>query len=343
MTPAPRRLGIVVLALLVASFGIGLVVHAFGTGATRRSPSTSVVPSITPSNGDIYYVRGGGLYAPEFRAIHPDGTGLRTALASTDDVHYHRIAFSPDGGMIAFATSEYDRSGIAIAMADGSNVRRLTDGTNDTSPVWSPDGTRIAFAGTAFDPGIHRCSLGVDHDCPTDIYVMNADGSDLVRLTTDPAPDYHPIWSPDGTQIAFVTYQPSTDGVVSVMLADGSQVRPISSGVPGWASSPSWSPDGSLIVFAAAREHQQAIYGVAPDGSDEHLILSGDGVGTPVWSPDGSRIAYTAIDPVSDVFSLYTMRPDGSDARLVGTDSPGGIASYITWRPVLESSPSPSA
>ena len=100
--PAPTKLGVVVLALVVASFGIGLVVHAFGS-VSRKSPSTSVVPSVTVSNGDIYYVRGGGAYAPEFGSIHPDGTGRQNALVSTDDVHYHRIAFSPDGTMIAFA------------------------------------------------------------------------------------------------------------------------------------------------------------------------------------------------------------------------------------------------
>jgi Tol biopolymer transport system component len=330
---APRKLGVVVLALVVASFGIGLVVHAFGT-VPRKSPSISV-PSVTPSNGDIYYVRSGGAYAPEFGSIHPDGTGSQTALVSTDDVHYHRIAFSPDGMMIAFADSGFDRSGIAVAEADGSNVHRLTDGLNDTWPSWSPDGTKIAFSGTAFDPNIGRCSLGVDFDCATDIYVIDADGSGLVRLTTAPGPDYRPVWSPDGTRIAFVSYREGHGSVISVMDADGADAHPISSGAGDSDSSPTWSPDGSMIVFASIRNENWAIYGVAPDGTGEHVIKAGDSIDDPVWSPDGSRIAYTAADPVSGLISLYTMRPDGSDVTLVGTDRPHGIAAYIIWRPVL--------
>jgi dipeptidyl aminopeptidase/acylaminoacyl peptidase len=339
---APRKLGVVLLAFLVAVAGIGLIVHAFGT-SVRRGPATSLAP-VAPSNGDIYYVRGGGSYRPEFGAIRPDGTGMRIALASTDDVHYHRVAFSPDGARIAFADSDRDRSGIATAATDGSSVHRLTDGMNDTSPAWSPDGTKIAFAGTEFDPSIRRCGLGVDSDCATDIYVMNADGSGLVRLTSDPAPDYHPTWSPDGTQIAYATYRESDDSSISVMQVDGTEAHPVSSGLGGWEFSPTWSPDGSVIVFAAIRNGNSAIYEIALDGGGERVLRTVDGIGTPVWSPDGSRIAYTAIDPEADLPSLYTMRPDGSDATLVGTDPPIGIAGYITWGPVHRVSldPTPS-
>jgi Tol biopolymer transport system component len=270
---------------------------------------------------------------------------MRIALVSTDDIHYHRVAFSPDGAMIAFADSNHDRSGIATAAADGSDVHRLTDGVNDTSPAWSPDGTKIAFAGTAFDPSIRRCSLGVDYDCVTDINVMNADGTGLVRLTSDPAPDYHPVWSPDSTRIAYATYREGNDSAMSVMRADGTESRPISSALGGAEFSPSWSPDGSSIVFVAIRDGNQAIYTVAPDGRGQHVIRTVDqAVGSRVaWSPDGSRIAYIDIDPDSGLPSLNTMRSDGSDATLVGTDPPLGTASYITWRPVLEPpSPSPS-
>jgi TolB protein len=338
-----RKFGIVALAFLVASFGIGFVIHAF-RGGPRRAPTTtrSVGPLTVRSNGDIYYVLGGGGDTPQIASVNPNGTGRQVALASTQGVHYQRIAFSSDGSRIAFADDANGSSGIAVANADGSGVNRLTDGVNDSWPSWSPDGTKIAFSGTGFDPGIRRCAVGVDIDCPTDIYVMDADGSDLTRLTTDTAPEYHPVWSPDGTRIAFVTYRADGGAVISVMNADGTGERPISSGTNGSDSSPSWSPDGSLIVFESIRNENWGIYVVAPDGTGERVIKQANTVDSPVWSPDGSLIAFIAIDPGSGDASLFTMRPDGSDATLVATERPPGIGGYLAWRPIPASSSSTS-
>ncbi|HEX2052434.1 MAG TPA: hypothetical protein VHJ78_01735, partial [Actinomycetota bacterium] len=74
--------------------------------------------------------------------------------------------------------------------ADGSNPQRITDATGvDSSPDWSPDGTKIAF--------------NTNRDGNFEIYVMNADGSNPRRLTNNNAEDFSPDWSPDGRQIAF--------------------------------------------------------------------------------------------------------------------------------------------
>jgi Tol biopolymer transport system component len=339
-----RKLGIILLALVVAAFGIGFVVYAFRAGPPK-SPPASTGPVPPPSNGGIYYVVADeGPYSLKFKSVDPEGTDQHVALVSTNDAHFHELSFSPDGERMAFADASQDSSGIATAAADGSGVRHLTDGRNDSWPSWSPDGSKIAFSGTEFDPNASKCALRVDYDCPTDIYVMNSDGSDLTRLATSPGPDFQPVWSPDGTQIAFVAVPRtgSADTLIWVMNADGSGARPVSSDVGGYETWPAWSPDGSLIVFAAVRNRRDAVYGVAPDGSGVHAITAGNGVDTPAWSPDGSLIAYTAVDPKTGVLSLYTMRPDGSDATLVATDRPPGIAADIAWRPAPET-PAPSA
>lgn len=323
---------IVLSAFLVAVIGFAFLLYRFQLGPRTVSAPTGPVPST--SNGDLYYVVGGGGDAPEIASIHPDGTGRTIALRSTDAVHHHRIAFSSDGARIAFADDVGGRSALATASADGSDVVRLTHGMNDSWPSWSSDGSKIAFSGTEFDPSAPRCGLGVDIDCPTDIYVMNADGSDLERITTDQAPDFHPVWSPDGTKIAFTGRGQNNGTSIWVVEVNGTGARQVSSGSVGSAFSPTWSPDGSVIAFAAISGDGTAIYGVAPDGTDEHLTPTGVSISDPVWSPDGSLIAFSAVDPPSGIPSLYSVRLDGRDVVLLATDPHGGIAGDITWRPV---------
>src|SRR5262249_40715658 len=87
-----------------------------------------------------------------------------------------------------------------------------------------------------------------------DVYVANADGSGLVRLTSDPGPEFDPDWSPDGTKIA---YRDSTRGIngddeVFVMDADGSHKTNLTNN-PANDWGPAWSPDGTRIAFNSAR------------------------------------------------------------------------------------------
>jgi len=103
----------------------------------------------------------------------------------------------------------------------------------DAAPVWSPDGTRIAFYAD-------RVFNLPNRDDNVDIYVMDADGSDLQRLTSDPAPDAFPVWSPDSASIAFYSEaNDEGDGEVYVMDADGGNVERLTDnnhydGHPDW-------------------------------------------------------------------------------------------------------------
>jgi Tol biopolymer transport system component len=166
--------------------------------------------------------------------------------------------WSPDGSQIAYAWI----GGIYVMEADGSNQTEVIGFGSD--PTWSPDGTRLAFVHT---PECQSCaSVG------TDVFVVNADGTNVTNLTNDPAGDQSPAWSPDGAKIAFHSYR---DGnyEVYVMAADGSSPTNLTN-APGSDRNPAWSPDGSRIAFDTdrnrwARDYNVEIYVMNPDGSNQ--------------------------------------------------------------------------
>ncbi|MFN2525035.1 MAG: hypothetical protein ABR505_02050 [Actinomycetota bacterium] len=176
---------------------------------------------------------------------------------------------------------------------DGASLQQLTSGPEaDFNGVFSPDGSRVAFArATPFARA-------------ADIYVMNIDGSGLVNLTNTPLDDeYAPDWAPDGTRIAYTmatltplpAYIP-LDTDTYLMNADGSDVVAVVQGA-GHQAHPAWSPDGSWIAFH--NSVTQAIELIRPDGSGRK-VLARSSVGgqafAPEWSPDGRWIAFSNGD-----------------------------------------------
>jgi Tol biopolymer transport system component len=306
---------------------------------------TVPAPGRSMANGPLYFRVGGGDGGSRVESILSDGTGRHVVFPDDGQIHYSRIDFSPDGTRIAFDNFLQGEYGIETAYPDGTDVVRLTDGVNDSWATWSPDGTKIVFSSTRFDPTIEGCLPGFPHEfgCPTDIYVMSSDGSNVVRLTDDPAEEFMPVWSPDGSRIVFVRNAQGTpvmSPAIFTMNPDGTDVRQISSGVRGSDFWPSWSPDGTQVVFAAIRNEDWGIWVVDADGSNEHMILGGTGAGyvdNPVWSPDGNLIAFVgnlSVDDYSPDDALYVMRPDGTHVTPIA-DAPGiGVAGDLAWQPL---------
>jgi len=149
-----------------------------------------------------------------------------------------------------------------------------------------------------------------------DIYVVNADGSGLLRLTDDTGADLDPSWSPDGRRIA---YRHETGGgdasaEIYVMDADGSQKRNLT-GRPGQDHSPAWSPDGRRIAFASVRGRPMpSIWVMNADGSGQKRVSRAGGE-YPAWSPDGRKIAFDRNTFGPTGWDIWVVNADGSRAK----------------------------
>ena len=164
-------------------------------------------------------------------------------------------------GYVANPLDESLPAGIGRVAASGSWVagpmRRLTNNSAlDQTPVWSPDGQKIAFAS--------------ERDGNQEIYVMDANGANTRRLTFNSTDDYSPAWSPDGRKIAFSSER---DGNVEiyVMDTDGANPRRLTSNSEN-DYRPAWSPDGQEIAFMSYRDGNQEIYVMDTDGANPRRL-----------------------------------------------------------------------
>jgi len=218
--------------------------------------------------------------------------------------------WTPDGRRIAF-TSWGREDGLRAAIftmdPEGSNVTRLSKGVGkqgaprllaDTQRggSWSPDGKRILFGSNDMNGN------------EEDIFIMDADGSNVQRLTTTPGAgkfSRQPTWSPDGSWIAFDSNRDGNSEIY-VMAADGSNVKRLTD-TPGkqLTSKPEWSPDGKRILFGSSWDRRSdnpleaaELCVMNADGSNVRRLTyttdKGEGSWMGVWSPDGRQIAFVS-------------------------------------------------
>ena len=175
---------------------------------------------------------------------------------------------------------------------DGTGVTAIVVPGIEQNPVWSPDGTKIAFVRNA------------------DIHVMNADGTGVVNLTPGTfSTEDSPTWSPDGSQIAFRSSREAALGfkIFRMDAADGSDVVRITDGVIA-DREPDWSPSGLRIAFVRNGD----IWTIRPDGSDLQFVTGGT-LRQVDWSPSGHRIVYQHPGDSPSETGIHTVEPDGSN------------------------------
>lgn len=363
------------LALLV---GVGIA----GCGSHATAPSTVPADTITFSSGRALDGSDAANNAGtrNIWVVNPDGSGAKplTTLANADSAN---PAWSPDGSKIAFDSarafdgSDAANSGLTkniwIMNAAGSSQIALTKISvgfaDSTNPVWSPDGRKIAFqSGRALDG-----SNAANTSSTQNIWVINADGSGptpLTRLTSGVTEAKNPLWSPDGTRIAFQSAR-ALDGSdaanvnqtlnVWLMNADGSGQTPLTKLTAKSADSlnPAWSPDGSKIAFesvaaldgsnAANTNLQSNVWVVKADGSSPAPLTRLTAASLvsavpihPAWSPDGSKIVYESMRslegsnlPDLNTINLWVINADGSATAPLTALGSGAQSLEPRWSP----------
>lgn len=207
-------------------------------------------------------------------------------------------------------------------MRGNSKLAAMAVGTVVATMLAAPSAGHAAF------PGISgKIAFQTFRDGNHEIYLMNPDGTGLVRLTNETPFDGAPAWSADGAKLAF-----SSVYGTQVMNADGSGRYSVTTNP--FDQEPTWSPDGTRIAFT--RE-------VGGDNDEIHVV-NVDGTGltnisnhpdadfNPAWSPDGSKIAFTrlTVEGPTVTYAIYAMNPDGTEQEELTS---GGFIRDPDWSP----------
>jgi TolB protein len=242
-TPPPS--GKIVFACYINQIDQICLINSDGSGRKQLTnfKATAFYPSVSPDGQTIFFSsRDFGNY--EIYSIDINGNNLQKITNNIGALYAPEL--SPNGEWIVF-TKHGD--GLWLIRPDGSGLKRLTN-KDDIDPSWSPDGSMISFASSR--AGARQ------------LFVMNADGSNIQQVTDLNNMGGRNTWSPDGTKLAFYRGEFGNRNIF-VINVDGTGLERLTNG--GDNLGPSWSPDGNWIAFTSFRDGNNEIYIIHPDGT----------------------------------------------------------------------------
>ena len=287
----------VVLAALAA-----LLVAGCGGSSQPKGPPALVFVSVKEGDYALYGADANGKHAYVLTDHKADPSTPEGLFFQNDP------AWSRDGTKIAFTSNRDGRTHVFVMNGDGTGTRRVTDTQHsDDHPTWSADGRWIVFAregalyrvraaggvatrvgkgfGASADPAYSPDGKHIAYDYRRpgfsikEIYVMNADGTGIRKVTGLNDVSTYPAWSPDGKTLAFQTsLNGGKNEIYTVPAAGGTPERVTTSQTD--ALQPAWTPDGSGITFS-----RDGALVTITDGKETKLTSGENNDSAPAWRP----------------------------------------------------------
>lgn len=310
-----RALGVaaVVAAAVVIGLNLSRVIGPEPPVGASSSPTTEASGSIEPTTtppasaepGRIAFQADRDNDTSGIYVMNGDGSNV-VQLVDDPAVHEMSPIWSPDGSLIAYITMSADGTmlgGVFIIDAQGGEPILVDDNFAYGPATWSPDGSMLAVGGDGSERGI-----GVYHVAEARFNSLTEDGGTA------------PLWSPDGSRIAYNVAPPNDIRIVEVASGETRNLTD-----DAWNDSVArWSEDGTQLIFVSDRDTDQSkdsarSWIVSADGGEPELLGDDPVLAFAHWlSPDGEWLAY--LHP--DGSGLHLSRADGSEDRVVHATEP---------------------
>ncbi|WP_406657212.1 hypothetical protein V7O62_01290 [Methanolobus sp. ZRKC2] len=252
-------------------------------------------PSWSPDGNRLVFASDQAIWS-----MNPDGSGRKRVY---DGLAWEgEPVYNHDGDKIYYASESknaFSARYISVHSmdVDGANVLKLTETADARGPSVSPDGTQIAY--------VSRIAGNYD------VWVMDVDGSNNVRITDSPGDEASPSWSPDGSSLLY-----SLDGAIFVQGIES--VKPVELLNNSYDNvEPVYSPDGKMIAFSSNQGGDYDLWLMDDDGKSFSMLTSAESnERAPSWSPDGNKIAYVSNE--GGDYNIWLMTFDSGIVELEG-------------------------
>lgn len=327
-----------------------LAVAVIACGSTPTPPPRSVGVSsfaFAPDGKRVVFVNGKGA-TDDLYLMNAEGSEMRqlTQTPAQEDAP----AFSPDGLRIAYLSrpANADKFQLCVMNTDGSGARSLTGTETDVrTPAFAPDGKSIIYAA-------NTQAMNVTHETGDQIFLTTIEGAGARQLTKNNFQNSNPVFSPDGSLVAFtraVRHRSRSMGGytwdqwdVYLMNSDGTNERRLTSKEFNYTSNPRFTPDGQRLVFSADLSlfeiDNKGVKSLKSSNTDLYFIdLQRPGElgmltdnahapskdssnnkplsSQPTISPDGASIVYLCDRVHAYDYEICAMNSDGSNLRVL--------------------------